>query len=87
MRSGMEGVVWPASELHDEQLQLASWLWNQFSKSATFNPIALLLHIDACLEHQNSAVASKPVTLTHTHTHTHDCYNPHAHANKGVLQH
>ena len=39
--SGMEGVVWPAFELHDEQLQLAS-SGNQFQKSATFKPIALL---------------------------------------------
>ena len=38
----MEGVVWPAFELHDEQLQLAS-SGNQFFKNlATFKPIALL---------------------------------------------
>ena len=41
--TGMEGVVWPAFGLHDEQLQLAS-SGNQFSKicRATFKPIVLL---------------------------------------------
>ena len=33
-------MVWPVFELHDEQLLLAS-SGNQFSKSATFKPIAL----------------------------------------------
>ena len=39
--SQIEGVVWPAFELHYEQLQLAS-SGNQFQKSTTFKPIALL---------------------------------------------
>ena len=56
--SGMEGVVWPAFVLHDEQLQLAS-SGNQFSRIWPHLILwrSCLLHVDACLEHQNSAVS------------------------------
>ena len=66
---GLAGVVWHGGCGLASPEQLAS-AGNQFSK---IGPIALsacftLLHVDACLEHQNSAVASKPVSATHMQT-------------------
>ena len=54
----MEGVVWLAFELYDELLQLAS-SGNQFSKIWQHLNLqrSCLLHVDTCLEHQNSAVS------------------------------